>query len=167
MMSRAGMPTGLSWIRRRQRALARSVLALFCLAWLQMAALPCVMAHPAEGSGPGAAVSLAGDSDAMDHGAHGMHAHHGIGDAGHQTSRHCIYCPADSGQMAGSGDEQCSFPHDPQVDARAAGAVLVPPLAVAYTVVSIPIAAIRFPPQRAASAARPTPLTISFCRFIE
>jgi hypothetical protein len=167
MTSRAGMQTGLSWIRRRQRALARSVLALFCLAWLQMAALPCVMAHSAEGSGPGASVALAGGGHGTDHGAHDVHAHHGMGDAGHETSRHCIYCPADSGQMAGSPDEQCSFPHDPQVDARAAGAALVPPLAIAYTVVAVPITAIRFPPQQAASAAPPTPLTISFCRFIE
>jgi hypothetical protein len=167
MMSRAGMPTGLAWIRRRQRALARSMLALFCLAWLQMAALPCVMAHPFEGSGPDAAVALTGNAAAMDHGAHGMHAHQATGDPGQETSRHCIYCPADSGHMAGSGDEQCSFPHDPQVDARAAGAVLVPPLVVAYTLVAMPIASIRFPPQHAAATAPQTPLTVSFCRFIE
>jgi predicted metal-binding membrane protein len=34
-------------VRRRQRTLTRAVLALFCLAWLQAAALPCVMAHEA------------------------------------------------------------------------------------------------------------------------
>lgn len=161
------MPKGLSWIRRRQRALARSVLALFCLAWLQMAALPCVMAHSAEGSDPGAAVVLAGDGHGVDHGAHDMHAHHAAGDPGEEPVRHCLYCPDDSGHTAGSPDEQCSFPHDPQVDARAAGAVLVPPLAVAYTVVAIPTPAIRFAPQHAAAARPPTSLTVSYCRFIE
>ena len=166
MNSRAGMPTGLAWIRRRQRALARSVLALFCLAWLQMAALPCVMAHAGEGSGPEAAAALAGHAG-MDHGAHGGHAHHAGGDPVHETTRHCIYCPADSGHGSGAADEQCSFPHDPQVDARTAGAVLVPPLAVAYTVPALPTAAVRFPAQHAVAAAPPTPLTVSFCRFIE
>jgi hypothetical protein len=34
----------LDWIRRRQRALARGVLALFCLVWLQAALVPCAMA---------------------------------------------------------------------------------------------------------------------------
>ena len=34
----------LHWIRARQRDLTRVVLALFCLAWLQTAAMPCAMA---------------------------------------------------------------------------------------------------------------------------
>ncbi|MFO1393088.1 MAG: hypothetical protein U1F09_04900 [Steroidobacteraceae bacterium] len=37
---------GIDRVRRRQRGLARVVLALFCLAWLQAAALPCAMATP-------------------------------------------------------------------------------------------------------------------------
>ena len=32
------------WIHRRRRSLARAVLALFCLVWLQAAAIPCAMA---------------------------------------------------------------------------------------------------------------------------
>ena len=161
------MPTGLAWIRRRQCALARSVLAFFCLAWLQMAALPCVMAHSAERNGSSAAVAFVGHGQAADHGAHGMHGHDGTGGPGHDAARHCIYCPADSGHLAGSPDQQCSFPHDPQVDARAAGAVLAPPLAIAYAIVPIAAVAIRFPIPLAVSAAPPTPLTVSFCRFIE
>jgi hypothetical protein len=39
------LDNGIEWMRRRERALARAVLALFCLAWLQVAALPCAMAH--------------------------------------------------------------------------------------------------------------------------
>jgi hypothetical protein len=31
-------------VRQRQRVLTKGVLALFCLAWLQVAAIPCVMA---------------------------------------------------------------------------------------------------------------------------
>lgn len=139
---------------------------MFCLAWLQMAALPCVMAHPAAASGP-AAVAFDGDGQAPDHGAHGMHAHHAASEHGHDAVRHCIYCPEDSGHPGGAPDRQCAFPHDPQVDARAAGAVLAPPLAVAYTIVAIPAVASRFPPPQAGSAAPPTPLIVSFCRFIE
>jgi len=41
------LESALHWLRGRQRALTRAVLALFCLAWLQAAALPCVMAHAA------------------------------------------------------------------------------------------------------------------------
>jgi len=36
--------SALQWVRSRQRDLTRAVLALFCLAWLQAAAVPCVMA---------------------------------------------------------------------------------------------------------------------------
>jgi hypothetical protein len=41
--------TGLAWIRRRQRLLARAVLGLFVAAWLQAAVVPCVMAHGDDG----------------------------------------------------------------------------------------------------------------------
>lgn len=40
---------GIPGIRARQRSLTRIVLALFCLAWLQVAAVPCTMAHAAAG----------------------------------------------------------------------------------------------------------------------
>ena len=57
------MTLALDWVRRRQRALAKGVLVLFCLAWLQAAVTPCAMAdelrpaasHPAA---PAAALSL-------------------------------------------------------------------------------------------------------------
>lgn len=41
----AHLDHGLNWMRRRQRLLTRAVLALFCLSWLQVAALPCAMAY--------------------------------------------------------------------------------------------------------------------------
>jgi hypothetical protein len=34
----------MQWVRARQRDLSKVVLSLFCLAWLQAAAVPCVMA---------------------------------------------------------------------------------------------------------------------------
>ena len=37
----------MHWVRRHQRSFARLVLALFCLAWLQAAFVPCTMAAPA------------------------------------------------------------------------------------------------------------------------
>lgn len=37
----------MPWIRARQRDLTKVVLALFCLAWLQAAAMPCAMAGAA------------------------------------------------------------------------------------------------------------------------
>jgi hypothetical protein len=43
----------LHWVRRRQHALTRAVLALFCLAWLQAAALPCAMAQAASQAAAG------------------------------------------------------------------------------------------------------------------
>ncbi len=39
------MDLALQWVRRRQRALARGVLAVFCLAWLQTAVVPCATAN--------------------------------------------------------------------------------------------------------------------------
>ena len=49
-------PVALDWIRRRQRSLARGVLALFCLVWLQAALVPCAMA-----------LAPAGTADAPEH----------------------------------------------------------------------------------------------------
>ena len=37
----------MHWVRRHQRAYARALLALFCVAWLQAAFVPCTMAAPA------------------------------------------------------------------------------------------------------------------------
>jgi len=40
--------SALQWVRSQQRDLTRAVLSLFCLAWLQAAAVPCVMAADLE-----------------------------------------------------------------------------------------------------------------------
>jgi hypothetical protein len=85
----------LHWVRRRQRALAKGVLALFCLAWLQTAVLPCAMADA------GAATMPAG-------------------------GQHCPYCPQDgSASPVANHVGACSYPHQPQVDARPAAALFI------------------------------------------
>jgi hypothetical protein len=129
---------GLDWVRQRQRVLTKGVLALFCLAWLQVAAIPCVMASA---------------SDA------------GAAQAGHE----CPYCPPADTSMAGcEGHGACAYPHEPQVDARAAVPLF---LALPVTLVlpsfdavnggaEVTVRALPEPVPR-------VPLPISFCRFIE
>lgn len=139
-----GLP-GLHWIRRRQRALAQGVLALFCLVWLQAALLPCAMALTPQG---------------------GMAA---------GAEEHCVYCPqagqpADSAteQAPSSG---CLYPDGgAQVDTRAAlASALAVPLAVASFVLTPAADGPLLPSPRAGDAAAiPRPaLAVSYCRFLK
>jgi len=133
------MMFGLAWVRRRQRSLARGVLALFCAAWLQAAVVPCVMAH---------------DGQANDDGA-----------AGHP----CVYCPpdADHGSTGGCDGRDCSYPHEPRVDARAVGVIFMA-LPVAFV---LPAPATKIATDCSASAVPEAiprvSLSVSYCRFIE
>lgn len=155
-----GVNPGLHWVRRRQHSLARVVLALFCAAWLQAALVPCVMAH---GAAPAADAVAAHSHD--DHGGHdraGMPAGPTDGD----SSPPCVYCPpGDAGTCDGHGG--CAFPHDPQVDARAAGLIFTA-LPASFVV---PLPAPRVVADRAGSdvpdAIPRVSLTVSYCRFIE
>jgi hypothetical protein len=129
---------GLNWVRQRQRALTRGVLALFVLAWLQAAALPCVMAHSSVSTPPS--------------GAHD-----------------CVYCPpADTAHDHCADDGSCAFPHEPQVDARAAAAMFL-----ALAPCTAPTATVRAPrehspPDHALNEPIPrVPIPVSYCRFIE
>jgi hypothetical protein len=114
------------------------VLVLFVLAWLQAAALPCVMAH-------------AGSSD--------------VAPAGHE----CPYCPPAVAAHHGCDDQvTCSYPHEPQVDARAVASMF---LAVPAPVV-LPFVDSSVPPLLLAEAARTEPIpripiSVSYCRYIE
>jgi hypothetical protein len=135
---------GLQWVRRRQRDLTQVVLALFCLAWLQAAAVPCAMA----GEEPPVASQASVDAGA----------------AGHD----CQYCPPPQGAPA--GDDQpgaCAYTHQPQVDARAAaGWMIAAPVVAAFTSFEVrPILAVVLPP----AVAHPPrlPFSVSYCRFIE
>jgi hypothetical protein len=128
----------LHWVRRRQRALARAVLALFCLAWLQAAALPCAMAHTAA---PAAAM----------------------------PGEHCPYCPpADTPSVPCDDGANCAYPHQPQVDARAAAAlfVAIPALQVLPAVDALARDS-RAPESTRAGPVPRVPLSVSYCRFIE
>jgi hypothetical protein len=134
----ARVTIGLNWVRQRQRVLTRAVLALFVLAWLQAAALPCVMAH-------------AGPSDAAP--------------PGHD----CPYCPPADGAHHGCGDQgTCSYPHEPQVDARvAAGMFLAVP--ASFVLPFVDSAAPNLPvPDAARTEPIPrVPISVSYCRYIE
>jgi hypothetical protein len=136
---------GLHWVRRRQRDLAKAVLALFCLAWLQAAAVPCVMADDVR--------PVTSQATPM------ASAHHD-----------CRYCPPlEPGAPAGADHQgTCVYPHEPQVDARASsGLFFIVPVAQH-------IATLSFQPIETIAAAGPlgdvvsrTPLAVSYCRFIE
>jgi len=131
----------------------RGVLALFCLAWLQLAALPCVMA----GSDKAAA-------GAMAH-AEAMPAMSGV------PGEDCLYCPpADHDHGDGvTGHEACAFPHDPQVDARASSALALAMPAVAPVFV---VALDDGVGRAVAPVGEPwtvprTSLVVSYCRFLK
>lgn len=118
LLLESGMqPAGLHWFRRKQRSLSRVVLVAFCLAWLQIAAAPCVMAFES-GSTP-AAMAMIDPAPPVASMPDGMVMAPG---------EHCLYCPP---PQSGQGLDQalCSFPHDPQVDLRVglAAVLLVPP----------------------------------------
>lgn len=164
--ARMTMNSGIQWIRRRQRAFARAALALFALAWLQAAVVPCAMA-----------------SD-MDHAAHaaahlhdGAHEGHDLGHDGHaghdshgpQVS-HCPYCPPAPDAAGADCDHaaECAFPHDPRIDARTPIALLGPPpgqyldLGLRLEAPALRVSASDVPPD-----VPRRPLAISYCRFIE
>jgi len=99
--------TILGHLRRRPR-LIRSVFAVFVLAWLQTAVLPCAMAanagqlaQSAFGQSSDVATSTADAATAAMPGMPG-----------------CVYCPPEQKQSGdvGSGAHHCFYPHDSRVD---------------------------------------------------
>jgi hypothetical protein len=142
--SRFEVTFGLHWVRRRQRDLTRVVLALFCLAWLQASAVPCAMAGERQ---------PAASQVSMSAGA---------------PVQHCQYCPPPHGAPTGADHAgTCAYPHQAQVDARAAsGWMIAPPVAAAFTSFELrPMLAVVLPPA-VAHPPRP-PLSVSYCRFLE
>jgi hypothetical protein len=138
----------LHWFRRKQRAIARFALAAFCLTWLQVAALPCVMAmDQAEGDQMPADMVMA-------------------------PGEHCIYCPpeASGADTPGTAQDLCAFPHDPQVDLRMAFAAAVlapPPVAVLLLAEDRSFASAELERGDAASPLPHIPVAVSFCRFLK
>lgn len=130
--------TLLQWIRARQHDLTRAVLALFVLAWLQAATVPCAMADGMDS--PSAA-----------------------------TNHACQYCPPSPAPSAAAGHHgSCIYPHAPQVDARAsAGLFFVLPVTAPIATLDVrPVAGI-VPVACHDGGAPPTPLSVSYCRFLE
>ena len=140
------------------------MLALFCAAWLQAAIAPCVMAHGEAASQPREALVHPG------HDAHGGHDHAAmLAGQGHDGASHpCLYCPPGTpGDGSCDGHGGCAFPHDPQVDARGAGAIFAA-MPVSYFA---PLPRMERVVQRAefpaADAVPRISLSVSYCRFIE
>jgi hypothetical protein len=133
---------GLHWVRARQRDLTKAVLALFCLAWLQASAMPCAMAD--DGAG------MAGQIAAAPH-----HA--------------CQYCPPATSAPAGIDQHgACLYPHGPQVDARITPGLFfaLPVTAHIATLDAQPIEQVAVVDRIDPGVPR-TPLSVSFCRYLE
>jgi len=88
-------------------------------------------------------------------------------DAGSATQP-CLYCPpGDSGAASCDDHGGCAYPHDPQVDARAAGALFAA-LPVSFVVPSPAalVVANRVVPAMPGRIPKVS-LSVSYCRFIE
>lgn len=160
------MTPAIPWIRKRQRALARAALALFTLAWLQAAVVPCTMAFATEHATPAVQLSHGG--------AHEGHAAGHAGHAGHESpapqTGHCPYCPpAQDGSVVDCDHEaECTFPHDPRMDARALTAIFGPPPSH-YLELGSGLAppVLRISASDSPSDVPRRSFAISYCRFIE
>ncbi|HEX9207301.1 MAG TPA: hypothetical protein VF851_03630 [Steroidobacteraceae bacterium] len=130
---------GLTWFRRRQRALAQGVVALFCLVWLQAALLPCAMAALPEG------LSVVPE----------------------EHCPYCPPAHASEAQDE-DGPAVCAYPDGPQVDTRGTLAAAVPALAP-LPLLFVPLEGLAQPPlPDATDSLRPrTSFAITYCRFLE
>jgi hypothetical protein len=113
------------------------MLALFCLAWLQAAALPCVMAHTAPANAS----------------------------SGHD----CPYCPPAGSSPAACDDQgACAYPHQVQVDSRAAAIMFAAiPVSVVPAIAGEPRHAMRSPASGPPEPVPRQPLTVRYCRYLE
>lgn len=154
---------GLTWFRRHQRRLARGVLALFCLTWLQVAAIPCVMAGASATSLSSANPATSSAATNASHVTQMMQTT--------ASGEHCPYCPpahddarSDTGPAA-----SCSYPHDQQVDSRsslALGIALPAALPALLFSAGVDLDQVLVPGAQPA-AAPGTSLTVSYCRFLK
>jgi hypothetical protein len=124
-------------VRRRQRALARGVLALFCLAWLQAAVVPCAMADTASATMP----------------------------AGAQHCPYCPEDGSTLPVVDHVG--ACAFPHQPQVDGRTSALFVAIPPASFTPVVDVFGGAGRVPAPAIPEPVPRVPIALCYCRFLE
>jgi len=133
---------GLQWVRARQRVLTKAVLAFFCLAWLQAAAMPCAM----------------GDDMAA-----------AAGQAAPATQHACQYCPPPASAPAAIDHHgACAYPHGPQVDARSGTGLffVLPVTAPIATLDAQPIEQAAVVDGIDPGVPR-TLLSVRFCRYLE
>jgi hypothetical protein len=149
---------GLHWFRHKQRSLSKVVLAAFCLTWLQVAAIPCVMALDSE---PGMATSAMNDpAPSVASMPDGMVMAPG---------EHCPYCPPPQPEQ-GMDQALCSFPHDPQVDLRvglAAVLLVPPPTLVLFVATDTARSAADSITALVPAPAPCTSLAVSYCRYLK
>ena len=130
---------------------------MFCLTWLQLATIPCVMAAAASHA------SLATPAaEAM--------TTHAMPPMQMAADEHCLYCPpADAGPAPTGDHAPCSYPHDPQVDSRAGLALgLALPAAMPLFASTLGIDEEKAAAPEAQPAAAPgTSLAVSYCRFLK
>lgn len=131
------MDAALHWVRRRQHSLTRAVLALFCLAWLQAAALPCAMAGAASTTMP----------------------------AGAQHCPYCP--PGDATSTTPDHAGTCAYPHQPQADARASVLFVAITVPSFTPVLGEAVRDGDAPATGSAEPAPRVPIALSFCRFLE
>ncbi len=124
------------------------------LSWLQAAVVPCVMAHGHDGM-------ARPELPAHQHPA--AHEH-----PASQDAAPCPYCPPHaSGAGSCEGHGGCAYPHEPQVDARAAGALwaVVP---VGFVLPSSDVHRVSDRADTATTGIVPrVSLSVSYCRFLE
>lgn len=99
--------TFLGQLRRRPR-LIRSVFAVFVLAWLQTALLPCAMA----------AIRSEQAMQAESNPLSGMTSTADTATAAMPDMPNCVYCPSEQKQSGdvGSSAHGCFYPHESRVD---------------------------------------------------
>jgi hypothetical protein len=132
--------SGLHLIRRQQRALARWVLACFCLVWIQAALLPCAMAVV-----PG-----------------------GMSGAAEEHCSYCPPESTAVQFLHGTAPD-CTYPDEPQADSRpGAASALVVALPVVSYALETPAGTGLLRPDRARPPDRTgPPLAVTYCRFLK
>jgi hypothetical protein len=114
------------------------VLALFCLAWLQAAVVPCAMANTGSATMPG----------------------------GGQHCVYCP--PNASTQSAADHGGTCAYPHQPQVDAREAAALFVAvPVTLFSIMLDVAPRDLHARPSTLQDPVPRVPIQLSFCRYLE
>lgn len=145
---------------RRSPHLIRSVFAVFALAWLQMAAVPCAMAGTMQAASLSSVDSQRGMSDEIQQESPGM-SMSDVADGHHD----CIYCPPSAGSDPETSPANCLFPDQPQTDRGGHTPVWHGMLVAVPDLRSFDSVIQRHPPPTLIRAAppQPRPLNLTYC----